>query len=66
MMSDTKKITDVSKSVKVTAVMSEDLKDTLKAYADSRRWTMSQAVVYLVEQGLDKWTANESAPQKPQ
>ncbi len=65
-MSDTKKITDVSKSVKVTAVMSEDLKDTLKAYADSRRWTMSQAVVYLVEQGLDKWTANESAPQKPQ
>lgn len=66
-MSDTrKKITDVSKSVKVTAVMSEDLKDTLKAYADSKRWTMSQAVVYLVEQGLDKWAVNESAPQKPQ
>ena len=38
--------------MKVTAVMPEDLKDSLKTFAESKRWTMSQAVVYFVERGL--------------
>jgi len=47
-------------SEKVTAVMPKSLKDQLKGYAESKRWTMSQAVVYLVEKGLEE----EQPPQK--
>lgn len=42
----------MGKSVKVTAVMPEAVKNQLKEFADSRRWTMSQALVYFTEKGL--------------
>lgn len=40
-------------SEKVTSVMPKSLKTRLKEFAESRRWTMSQAVVYFVELGLE-------------
>lgn len=51
--------------MKVTAVMPEDLKDSLKMFAESKRWTMSQAVVYLIERGLnDEADEPKSSPHK--
>jgi hypothetical protein len=41
--------------------MPESLKEKLKVYADSKRWTMSQAIVYFVEKGLDE--ESEDIPQ---
>lgn len=38
--------------MKVTAVMPESVKERLKTFADSKRWTMSQALVYFAEKGL--------------
>lgn len=32
--------------------MPEAVKNQLKEFADSRRWTMSQALVYFAEKGL--------------
>lgn len=43
---------DNESSTKVTAVMTKSLKEQLKQYAESKRWTMSQAIVYLVESGI--------------
>lgn len=43
---------DNASSTKVTAVMPSDLKTQLKQFAESKRWTMSQAIVYLVEKGI--------------
>jgi hypothetical protein len=54
---------DNDSSTKVTAVMSKSLKEQLKGYAELKRWTMSQAIVYLVEEGL-KNTAEESVQKK--
>jgi hypothetical protein len=42
------------RSDKVTAVIPKPLKEQLKEYAESKRWTMSQAVVYFVEKGLEE------------
>lgn len=47
-------------SDKVTAVMPKALKEQLKQYAETKRWTMSQAVVYLVEKGLEEEHQNKT------
>jgi hypothetical protein len=54
-------------SVKVTAVMKESLRDVLKEFATGKRWTMSQAVVYFVEKGLEEEFEPKppSSPKKP-
>lgn len=52
--------------MKVTAVMPEDLKDSLKMFADSKRWTMSQAVVYFIEAGIDQWKESDPEPKDSQ
>ena len=54
-------MSQADKSVKAAAVMPESLKEKLKVYADSKRWTMSQAIVYFVEKGLDE--ESEDIPQ---
>ncbi len=41
----------------VTAVVSKELKERLKKYADSKRWSMSQAAGVLIEEGLDRFEA---------
>ncbi len=33
--------------------LSQELKDRLKEYADEKRWSMSQAAEYFIEQGLE-------------
>jgi hypothetical protein len=38
----------------VTAVIPIELKERLKKYADSKRWSMSTAMVTLIEEGLDR------------
>lgn len=40
-------------STQVAAVMPKSLKEQLREFAKSRRWTMSQAIVYFVELGLE-------------
>ncbi len=54
-----KTMSEADKSVKAAAVMPKSLKSKLKVYADSKRWTMSQAIVYFVEKGLDEENSNE-------
>jgi hypothetical protein len=39
----------------VSAVISKELKKRLKKYADSKRWSMSQAAGILIEEGLDRF-----------
>jgi len=41
-------------SDKITAVMPKTLKEQLKEFAESKRWTMSQAAVYFIEKGLEE------------
>lgn len=38
----------------VTAVLPTELKERLKKYADSRKWSLSTAMVTLIEEGLDR------------
>jgi hypothetical protein len=38
----------------VTAVIPIELKEKLKKYADSKRWSMSTAMVTLLEEGLER------------
>jgi hypothetical protein len=40
--------------VQIAVVMTRDLKQTLKEYADSRHWSMSQAAALLIEDGLKR------------
>ncbi len=56
----------MGKSVKVTAVMPEAVKNQLKEFADSRRWTMSQALVYFAEKGLADEPIDREETQSPQ
>jgi hypothetical protein len=39
----------------VTAVVSKELKERLKRYAQINRWSMSQAAGILIEEGLDRF-----------
>jgi hypothetical protein len=41
-------------SIQVTLVMSKELKEKLRKFAKSKRWSMSQAGVALIEEGLDE------------
>ncbi|HEY9672220.1 MAG TPA: hypothetical protein V6D11_12300 [Waterburya sp.] len=38
----------------VTAVIPLDLKEQLKKYADARKWSLSTAMVTLIEEGLQR------------
>ena len=38
----------------VTAVVPKELKKKLQEYADSKRWSISQAAGILIEEGLDR------------
>lgn len=44
-------------SIQVTLVMSKELKEKLRKFAKSKRWSMSQAGVALIEEGLDLGSA---------
>ena len=52
-------------SDKVTAVIPKSLKEQLKEFAESKRWTMSQAVVYFVERGLEEESPKPPTKKKP-
>jgi hypothetical protein len=39
----------------VTAVVSKELKERLRKYAEIKRWSMSQAAGILIEEGLDRF-----------
>ncbi len=39
-----------------------ELKDRLREYADEKRWSMSQAAEYLIEQGLEPGTPEKEKP----
>lgn len=41
-------------SIQVTLVMTKDLKEKLRKFAKSKRWSMSQAGVALIEEGLEQ------------
>jgi hypothetical protein len=38
----------------VTAVIPTELKEILKKYADARKWSLSTAMVTLIEEGLQR------------
>lgn len=38
----------------VTAVIPNELKEILKKYADARKWSLSTAMVTLIEEGLQR------------
>lgn len=59
-MQNLKTMPQSDKSVKAAAVMPESLKTRLREYAELKRWTMSQAIVYFVEKGLE-----DESPSKP-
>ena len=40
--------------VQIAVVMTRDLKQVLKEYADSHHWSMSQAAALLIEDGLKR------------
>lgn len=46
--------------------MPEAVKNQLKEFADSRRWTMSQALVYFAEKGLADEPIDREETQSPQ
>lgn len=41
----------------VTAVVSKELKERLRKYAEIKRWSMSQAAGVLIEEGLNRFEA---------
>lgn len=41
-------------SIQVTLVMTKDLREKLRKFAKSKRWSMSQAGVALIEEGLEQ------------
>ncbi len=41
----------------ITAVVSKELKERLKKYAEINRWSMSQAAGVLIEEGLKRFEA---------
>jgi hypothetical protein len=41
----------------ITAVVSKELKERLKKYAEIKRWSMSQAAGVLIEEGLKRFEA---------
>ena len=41
-------------STNLGAIVSIELKERLKEYADSKHWSMSQAVAILIEEGIDR------------
>jgi len=41
----------------ITAVVSKELKERLKKYAEIKRWSMSQAAGVLIEEGLKQFEA---------
>jgi hypothetical protein len=47
-------------SEQVAVVMSKELKERLREYAASKRWSMSQASAILIEEGLDRAKAEQS------
>jgi hypothetical protein len=47
-------------STNLGAIVSIELKERLKEYADSKHWSMSQAVAILIEEGLDRAKAEQS------
>lgn len=38
----------------VTAIVPIELKEKLKIYADARKWSLSTAMVTLIEEGLER------------
>ena len=47
-------------STNLGAIVSLELKERLKKYADTKRWSMSQATAVLLEEGLDRYEQSES------
>lgn len=45
----------------VTAVIPIELKERLKEYAKARKWSLSTAMVTLIEQGLDQEKTPDTA-----
>jgi hypothetical protein len=41
-------------SVQVAVIISKDLKEKLKEFAKSRRWSLSQAGAALIEEGIER------------
>ena len=42
-------------STNLGAVVSPELKERLKEFADLKRWSMSQAAAVLIEEGLERY-----------
>jgi predicted DNA-binding protein len=42
-------------SINLGAVVSPELKERLKEFADLKRWSMSQAAAVLIEEGLERY-----------
>ena len=42
-------------STNLGAVVSQELKERLKEFADFKRWSMSQAAAVLIEEGLNRY-----------
>lgn len=53
------------KTTSITFRVTPDVKAALQEYADSRRWTVSQTVDFIIEQWLERESDREAEPPKP-
>lgn len=47
-------------SVQIAVIMPKDLKDKLLRFAKAKRWSLSQAGVVLIEEGLERFEVEDS------
>lgn len=43
-----------------------NLKDLLRSYAESKRWSMSQSAEFLIEQALSNWLDEQTSASPPE
>lgn len=44
----------------VAVIMTKDLKEALKTYADTHHWSLSQAANLLIQEGINQWQKENS------
>jgi hypothetical protein len=44
----------------VAVIMSKELKEALKTYAETHHWSLSQAAALLIQEGINHWKLDQS------
>lgn len=53
-------------STQIGVIMPNDLRETLRLYAEAHHWSLSQAAALLIEKGLNEWVSQKGTSQNPQ